>query len=67
MDELFCDWMEDIGILFTCLRVLYAVSKTSEYKQVKEMHSTDRGSSSSLAQVDHKERCIKILPGFLVV
>jgi hypothetical protein len=61
---LFCGWVRNIEIM---IRVLYAVCRTSRCKQVKEMHSADIGSSSSLAHIDQKERCIKILPGFLVV
>ncbi len=58
------DWVEDIE-LFIC--VLCTACRTSEYKHEKEMHSADRGYSSLLVQVDRQEKCIKILPSFLVV
>jgi hypothetical protein len=59
-----CDWVRNIEVM---IHVLYAVCRTSRSKQVKEMYSADIKSSSSLAHIDQKERCIKILPGFLVV
>ncbi len=46
----FCDWVEDVGVLVTCV---VRDEQDQKYKRVKKMYNADRGGSSSLARVDH--------------
>ncbi len=46
LDETFCDWVEDVGVLVTCA---VRNEQDQRYKEVKEMYNADRGSSSSFS------------------
>jgi hypothetical protein len=43
LDETFCVWVEDVGVLVTCA---VRIEQDQKDKQMKEMYNADRGNSS---------------------